>query len=111
MPEIKKVSASRDENVNYMNRMLPVQDSFDIIQRDMYIGGRVASFYFIDGFTKDEVMLKIMDSIVKVKEEDMPADAVEFSRMCIPYVEVDIIGDYDQVFRNVLSGVTCMFID
>ena len=31
MPEIKKVSASRDENVNYMNRMLPVQDSFDII--------------------------------------------------------------------------------
>ena len=111
MPEIKKVSASRDENVNYMNRMLPVQDSFDIIQRDMYIGGRVASFYFIDGFTKDEVMLKIMDSIVKVKEEDMPADAVEFSRMCIPYVEVDIIGDYYQVFRNVLSGVTCMFID
>ena len=111
MPEIKKVDVLREENVKYMNQMLPVKDSFDIIERDMYIGGRVASFFFIDGFTKDEVMLKIMDSMVKVKEEEMPDDATEFSRKCIPYVEVDIIGDFDQVFRNVLSGVTCLFID
>ena len=30
---------------------------------------------------------------------------------CIPYVEVDVIGDFDQIFRNLLSGVTCLFID
>ena len=41
-----------------MNQILPVKESFDLIQRDMLIGGRMASFYFIDGFTKDEVMLE-----------------------------------------------------
>ena len=111
MPEKKKVTASREESTEYLNKVLPVQDSFDIIQRDMMIGGRVASFYFIDGFTKDESMLKIMDSMFKVTEEDMPADATAFARECIPYVEVDIIGDFDQVLRNILSGVTCLFIE
>lgn len=111
MPDVKKVTASREDSTAYMNRILPVKDSFDIIQRNMYIGGRLASFYFIDGFMKDEAMLKIMDSFMKVTEEDMPEDATEFARKCIPYVEVDVIGDFDQVVKNVLSGVTCLFID
>lgn len=111
MRDMKKVTASREANASYMNQILPVRDSFDIIQRDLMIGGRVASFYFIDGFTKDEVMLKIMDSMMKVKEQDLPEDATQFARQCIPYVEVDILGDFDQVLRNVLSGVTCLFID
>ncbi|MCB6203515.1 spore germination protein [Extibacter muris] len=111
MPEKKKVTASREESTEYLNKVLPVQDSFDIIQRDMMIGGRVASFFFIDGFTKDESMLKIMDSMFKVTEENMPVDATAFARECIPYVEVDVIGDFDQVLRNILSGVTCLFIE
>lgn len=111
MPDKKKITASREENASYMNQILPVKDSFDIIQRDIMVGNRMASFYFIDGFTKDEVMLKLMDSLIKVKEEDMPADATQFSRACIPYVEVDILEDFDQVLKNMLSGVTCMFIE
>lgn len=94
-----------------MNQMLPVEDSFDIVQRDIQIGGKDATFYFIDGFTKDESMLKIMDSFFNIKEEDMPKDAAAFATTCIPYVEVDVIGDFDQIFRNLLSGVTCLFID
>lgn len=41
----------------------------------------------------------------------MPKDAAAFATTCIPYVEVDVIGDFDQIFRNLLSGVTCLFID
>ena len=111
MPDMKKVTASREENTAHLNKILPVKDSFDIIQRDIYIGGRAASFYFIDGFTKDETMLKILDSIIKVTEEDMPVDATAFSRMCIPYVEVDVVGDFDLVLKNILSGITCFFIE
>lgn len=111
MPDMKKVTASREENTAQMNQILPVKDSFDLIQRDIFIGGRAASFYFIDGFTKDETMLKILDSLMKVTEEDMPGDATSFSRQCIPYVEVDILGDFDLILKNVLSGVTCLFVD
>lgn len=111
MADKTKVFSKRDKNVDYMNQMLPVEDSFDIVQRDIQIGGKDATFYFIDGFTKDESMLKIMDSFFNIKEGDMPEDAAAFATTCIPYVEVDVIGDFDQIFRNLLSGVTCLFID
>lgn len=106
----KKVTASFEENTAYMDKVLPVQDSFDVIRRDIIIGGRKAAFYFIDGFTKDETMLKIMDSFFRVTAEDMSEDATTFARTKLPYVEVDVIGDFDQVVRNVLSGMTCLFI-
>lgn len=109
--EKKAVSKFLDDNVHYLSAVLPVQESFDIIQRDMYIGGRKSSFYFIDGFTKDEPMLKIMDSFFKVKEQDMPQDATEFAQKCVPYIEVDILGDFSEILKNILSGVTCVFID
>lgn len=68
-------------------------------------------FYFIDGFMKDEAMLKIMDSFLSVTEQDMPDDVDDFVQKHVPYVEVDILEDFDQVIRNVLSGTTCLFID
>ncbi len=106
----KKIGPSFEENIAYMEEFLPVKESFDIIRRDMEIGGRNAVFYFIDGFTKDESMLKIMDSFFGVREEDMPDDATIFTRRYVPYVEVDVLQNFDEVLRNVLSGVTCLFI-
>ncbi|PWJ50732.1 spore germination protein [Faecalicatena contorta] len=107
----KKVGSSFQANIEYMNQTLPVQESFDVIQRDMIVGGKSASFYFIDGFMKDETMLKIMTTFFAIKDKDMPKDATSFSQKYIPYVEVDIISSFDQVVRNVLSGITCLFIE
>ena len=107
----KKLSSSFEENIRYMNEILPVKESFDIIRRDIVIGGKASVFYYIDGFIKDEVMLKIMDSFLSVPEEDMPEDAETFIQKQVPYVEVDIAEDFDDVIRNVLSGPACLFID
>ena len=109
--EKRAVSKSVEENMNYLSTILPVKESFDIIQREMYIGGRKSSFYFIDGFSKDEAMLKIMDSFFHIQEADMPEDATGFAQKCVPYVEVDILGDFSDILKNMLSGVTCLFID
>ena len=57
MPEYRNATASLKENTAYVNEILPVQESFDIVQRNMMIGGREAAFFFVDGFTKDESML------------------------------------------------------
>ena len=50
--DTKKVGCSFQENIAYLERVLPVKESFDIVRRDMEIGERAATFYFIDGFTK-----------------------------------------------------------
>lgn len=107
----KTIFPTLQENIDYMNTMLPIQESFDLIRRDIIIGERKSSFYFIDGFTKDETMVKIMSAFFAIKKEDMPSNATGFSKLALPYGEVDIFGDFDVIIRNLLSGVTCLFID
>ena len=91
--------------------VLPVKESFDLVQRDIVIGGKKSSFFFIDGFTKDDTMLKIMTSFFSVTEEKMPDSATEFSRLLVPYVEVDTLSEFDGIIKNLLSGTTCLFVD
>ena len=43
----KKISSSFEENIAYMDQVLPVKESFDIIKREMEIGGRKSFFYFV----------------------------------------------------------------
>lgn len=107
----KKVSRLIEENRRYLSMQLPIEESFDVLQRDIEIGGRASSFYFIDGFMKDEAMVKIMASFFAVTEKNMPDSARAFSEKVVSYVEVDIINDFDDIIRNILSGVTCLFID
>ena len=109
--EKKTIFATLEENVSYMNSILPIKESFDLLQRDIIIGEKKCTFYFIDGFTKDESMQKLMTSFFAIKKEDMPSTATGFAKMALPYVEVDVIGDFDMIIRSLLSGVTCLFID
>ena len=107
----KEVGCSFKENIQYMDQTLPVEKSFDIIRREMEIGGKESVFYYIDGFIKDEAMLKIMDSFLSITAEDLPQDAETFSKQKIPYVEVDVLKCFDDILRNVLSGTAVFFVD
>ena len=106
-----KVFDSLKANVDYINTVLPIKESFDLIQRDIVIGERHSTFFFIDGFTKDDTMQKLMSSFFMIKKEDMPSTATGFSKMAVSYVEVDIIADFDAIIKNILSGVTCLFVE
>lgn len=111
MSESQKVMRELQKNIDYLNTILPVKDSFDLVQRDLIVGGRKSSFFFVDGMTKDETMQKIMSSLITIKKEDMPMNATGFSKMELSYIEVDVLDEFDLIIKNILSGVTCMFVD
>ena len=100
--EKKTIYDTLEENVKHMNSILPVKESFDLIQRDIIIGERKSTFFFIDGFTKDESMQKMITGFFALKKEDMPSSATGFAKMCVPYVEVDVIADFDLIVKNIL---------
>lgn len=111
MESVKRVSKNLEENLQYVNHVLPVKESFDVIQRNIYIGEHAAVLYFINGFANDETLLKIMDSMMKIKQEDMTQDVWQFSRKYIPYADVELSQDLDEAIVQVLSGLTCLMID
>lgn len=87
--------------------------SFDIIKRELEIGGRRAALYFIDGFIKDEVYEKILEFLYKQTPEDIDkiTDMTQFARLKMPYVEVDSTNDKEAAVTAVLSGPSVLVID
>lgn len=106
-----KISGVLKENMVYLNDRLAVEASFDLVYRVIRIGGRDACIYFIDGFCKDELMQKMLQYFMGLKEEEMPENAHEMSKRCVPYVEVDLKEQWDEIIGNMLSGVLILLVD
>lgn len=97
--------------MNYLEHKLDVNTNFDVVYRTIKFAGREACLYFIDGFTKDEVWLKIFQAFSLIKEEDMPENAHEFSKKYLPYGEVGLVKNDTDMINQLLMGVSCLFID
>ncbi|MBD5478275.1 MAG: spore germination protein [Lachnospiraceae bacterium] len=106
-----QMTASLRENMAYMNGRLAVDVSFDLVYRVIHVGEREACIYFVDGFCKDELMQKMLQYFMDITKKEMPADAHEMSKCCVPYVEVDLKDKWDDIIVSLLSGVFVLFID
>lgn len=105
------MTTSLEESMRYLSARLKPDMSFDVVYRVINVGGRQACIYFIDGFCKDELMMKILQYFIDLKPENMPDSAYEMAKRATPYVEVDLKDKWSDIFYNILSGVFALFID
>ena len=105
------MTSSLKENMDFLNRKLDIDKNFDLVYRVIQIGGREACMYFVDGFCKDELMQKMLQYFMGIKPEEIPGNAHEMSKKCVPYVEVDLQSDFSQIIYFIMSGVFALFID
>ena len=96
-----------DKNVDLMRRLLRARDSFDIIERHLTVLSRDMCFFYIDGFTKDGEMQRIMQFLLNLKE-GFNAEDVEKR---LPYVEVTRCSDASELSVAVLSGQTVILAE
>ena len=106
-----RLSEHLDENVTNLNEILNLDSNFDIIRKGITIAGRDACIYFIDGFCKDDVMQKMLQYFIELKEEDMPSDAEAMAGKHMPYGEIDLADEWEQVLYAFFSGVFLLLVD
>ncbi|MBR3818647.1 MAG: spore germination protein [Clostridia bacterium] len=92
---------------------LRLKDSFDLVGRDLKIDKHNAKLYFVDGFCKDEIMVKIMSYFLKAEEKDFKnlKTAREFANKYVPYVETDVTSSVSAFVKAVLSGGIGMVVE
>ena len=100
-----KLSKSYKENRLNISTRLRVKESFDVIERVLSVAGREVVFFYIDGFTKDAEMLRIMQYLLSQKGLGSAGELL----LKLPYVEVEASCDEDEIVRAVLSGQTAIF--
>lgn len=107
-----KVDASIEKNVELMNRVLGVGESFDVICRRLTYAEKKVALYFIDGFAKDDILNRIMGHLSVLKQEQLAVDPVrKLLETEIAYIEVETTDQIEKLVSSVLAGSAAMLID
>ena len=113
-------------NVALLDSILRVDESFDLIKKPLKVGADEMTLYYIDGFIKDTVMMKLMMSFLALdglaqaaseggesvgttargKEHLLPA--ISFCARALPYVETDVTDSTELAVQTVLSGAALL---
>ena len=109
-----ELCSSFAENVKRMDAHLRVQESFDLIKKEMYIGRHRAVFYYVDGFVEGASMNKLMIYLLSLQglcpSEIPPGQdaAIYFAEHHMPHVEAEITENVDLMTQSVLSGAALL---
>lgn len=98
-------------NTDNIDLKMRVNESFDLIKREILINGKEAVLYCIDGFVKDAVLMKTLVSFNSIKDDSVFKDADTFAKSCVPYFEILLEGNTELIIQNVLCGVTALLIE
>ncbi len=99
--------------VNAYEKVLRVDDSFDISKRELVLGGRKSVLYFIDGCVKDDIVERLLEFLMNCKEftDKELAEPARFINSHIPYIEVKESDDINTLVDSVLKGEVVILIE
>ncbi|MBQ2829040.1 MAG: spore germination protein [Clostridia bacterium] len=110
---MKNISKSYDETIGILDDILRLDENFDLIGREMIIGGRQAKMYFVDAFCKDEILEKMLEYLTRLEEKQIKhvKNTRDFCSHFITYTETDVVSSIDEIVTSVLSGTLALIIE
>ena len=107
------LSKNLDENINLLKETFPLNKSFDLITRDLYLGETKAFFLAINGFIKADLLQRLFSDLQNpLYTKDLHIDDLEtYMNAKIGYAQVSLCNDPDKIIKDVLSGPSVLFID
>lgn len=96
-----------------LDSVLCIDTNFDIVKRTILVQGYQLSFYFVDGYVKDDVMEKIMEFLMGAKIDQVVKEKnlQLFADMFVSYVEVEVKNNIDDIIIAVLSGTVVLVVE
>ncbi len=103
-------TANAKENIKLLENQLGVAANFDMLERQVKIGGRTAGFFFIDGFVDEGMAERLMQFFYSLKPENLESIDT-FLEVGMPYTEIEKSSDLNDVITKYLSGVSILVLD
>lgn len=107
------ISTNLQENIEMIHRYLPLDASFDLIYRNLYLGETKAYWLGINGFNRTEILQQIFSDLQYplYTENQKIEDIARFVNSKLGYAQVSLISSWDEILRNVLSGPSVLFVE
>lgn len=107
------LSAKLDENIEYLQQILPLESSFDLMTRDLLLGETRAYFLGVNGFCKTEILQQIFSDLQNplYMKDEMVKNIDRYVSARLGYAQVSLVDSRDTLIRSVLSGPVALLID
>ena len=106
------LSTDIEENIKNLQNYYGINNTFDIITRELLIGNKKAYLLMIDGFAKDQIMLYVIQRLQDLDTKEIKNDNLtSFIKKNMAYMEVSKSSDFSLLDSMFLSGAVLLFID
>ncbi|HWJ04082.1 MAG TPA: spore germination protein, partial [Verrucomicrobiae bacterium] len=107
-----KISKKYQENVDFLKKELGANTSFDIVVREMVVGGKKVALFGINGMVNSQVFAQILDALVEAERGDLVPNTLDkLLKVRIPHTQVVTEDTMDKVLYFILSGPMAMVVD
>ncbi len=101
-----------EEFVERLKEEAGYKTSFDVIVRQMTLGGKKTAFFMLNGLSSGQLMTEILERLTFLQADAVTSHALEsFMNLFVPAVQVEQEKDWNMMMTGVLSGSTGMYID
>lgn len=108
----RPVSKNYQENVDFLNAELGVPNSFDIVFREITIGGKKAAIYSVNGMVDTHVASYVLNSLLGLEHSELVVNTLEkLMKGHIVDLQVSNAESMDKVLYFILSGPMAIIID
>ena len=97
----------------FFRRQLPLGESFDLLERQIIIGGREAACFFVDGLTDGELMQRVMDYLIKVQPKDLEGvkTSQQFIAAHMPFLDATLAKTEEESITRLYSGLVPLIVE
>lgn len=113
-PSEKNIAVSKNyqENVDFLNEQFGIPESFDIMLREMTIGGKKVAMYAVNGMVDAQVVSLVLDALIDLERADLVVNALDkLVKSRIVNLQVSEIDTMDKVIYFILSGPMAIFVE
>lgn len=110
--ETIKINKDLKKNKEILDERLGVDQSFDVVCRDMTFQNKDFSLYFVNGLVDAALMTEILKELAKLdREELVPNTLKKLLETYISHIQVEVLNTINKACNCVLSGQIVMFIE
>lgn len=105
------LAADFEENVRTLDALLGVGRCFDMISRDLYVGGKRARLWVVDGYGDDAVIERMLSFWLPLRNIDGAQTMQQFIDRYITFSEVNAEQSVETAVTSVFLGKLLLLID
>ena len=110
---MEQLSRQFDQDCKHFDQVLGVGRNYDLISRDLCIGGRKARMWVLDGYGDDSVLERMNAFWLSLQPQQVQdiTDMQTFIDRFVTFSEVNTSSDPEDIVTSVLMGKTLLLVE